>query len=868
MSRTPTHARSPAGIERSAHGSALKVERFASDADRATSDADQAASDADQSSSHADQTASERDEADAISDQRAADLDQASANRNAARETTEDDAKPDASRAAREASRVSRLTTRRARTETARTRLRVAGGRDATAATRDATARLRDLRAEATERALADSDMPISEQLERLHLAASDARVRAASDRAQAAEDRVEAVSDRGRLAAIIEESPDAVLIVDYPGLRVTYANAAFARDVGLAVSDIVGRSVPDVVAVALDPATIAGLMEVTKTGRPWLGEADRRLADGSFGRVQIRSLPHLGADDTPEEFLLLMHDVTELRRGEADRLRLATAVEQAADFIVVDDASGIVQAVNPAFERLTGYPATAAVGRPIQSLLRSGVDPPEVYAALDDAMLHGKAWVGLVSERRADGSLLRVELSLSPIRDAAGNIVGTVEIGRDRTREAEFEAERDRATRLRAALDQALHDQPPGASLEVAAQVLCDRLAVLPEIDFVSVFAFGTPGEIQSVAHRAPPGFPPAHSGSAMRAARMHERASDGPWAGAWVPSVHDGTWARALSDLGARAAGNWPVTHGDHVGGVLMIVTSDADFAASLLGDGAARFDLGGTASALLGERMHARRTERGLRDALEATLNARAFHPVFQPIVELETGETMGYEALTRFDSGQRPDLCFADAWSVGLGLELELATLEAAVAAAKELPPGTWLDLNASPRLLADSGRLREILWSADRPLVLEVTEHERIEDYDALRAAVRELGDDLRVAVDDAGAGIANFGHIIDLRPDFVKLDISLVRQVNANLGRQAMVVGMRHFSRTAGCRLIAEGVETEDEARTLTALGVEFGQGYHFGHPGAADVWTAAGDSQGTRGHATLPPDTPRKDVP
>jgi EAL domain-containing protein (putative c-di-GMP-specific phosphodiesterase class I) len=299
-------------------------------------------------------------------------------------------------------------------------------------------------------------------------------------------------------------------------------------------------------------------------------------------------------------------------------------------------------------------------------------------------------------------------------------------------------------------------------------------------------------------------------------------------------------------LSDLGARAAGHWPVTHGDHVGGDLMIVTSDADFAASLLADGASSFDLGGTASALLGERMHARRTERGLRDALEATLTARAFHPVFQPIVELETGETMGYEALTRFDSGRRPDLCFADAWSVGLGLELELATLEAAVAAAKELPPGTWLDLNASPRLLADSGRLREILWSADRPLVLEVTEHERIEDYDALRAAVRELGDDLRVAVDDAGAGIANFGHIIDLRPDFVKLDISLVRRVNANLGRQAMVVGMRHFSRTAGCRLIAEGVETPEEADTLTSLGVEFGQGYLFGRPEPIDAWVGA----------------------
>ena len=99
--------------------------------------------------------------------------------------------------------------------------------------------------------------------------------------------------------------------------------------------------------------------------------------------------------------------------------------------------------------------------------------------------------------------------------------------------------------------------------------------------------------------------------------------------------------------------------------------------------------------------------------------------------------------------------------------------------------------------------------------AERPLVLEVTEHEVIEDYDVVREAIRELGNDIRVAVDDAGAGVANFGHIIDLRPDFVKLDFSLVRRVNANLGRQALVVGMRHFARTAGCRLIAEGVRDD-----------------------------------------------------
>ena len=106
-----------------------------------------------------------------------------------------------------------------------------------------------------------------------------------------------------------------------------------------------------------------------------------------------------------------------------------------------------------------------------------------------------------------------------------------------------------------------------------------------------------------------------------------------------------------------------------------------------------------------------------------------------------------------------------------------------------------------------------------------------------DDCAAVREAVRRLGGDIRLALDDTGAGVANFGHIVELRPDFVKLDASLVRNVNVNLGRQALVVAMRYFARSAGCRLIAEGIETEEEARTLTSLGVEFGQGYWLGRP-------------------------------
>ena len=92
-------------------------------------------------------------------------------------------------------------------------------------------------------------------------------------------------------------------------------------------------------------------------------------------------------------------------------------------------------------------------------------------------------------------------------------------------------------------------------------------------------------------------------------------------------------------------------------------------------------------------------------------------------------------------------------------------------------------------------------------------------------------------------MDDAGAGVANFSHLVELRPDFIKVDISLVRGVNADLTRQALVVGLRHFAQAMHREVIAEGVETEAERRTLLALGVELGQGYLLGRAAPAEAW-------------------------
>jgi len=443
------------------------------------------------------------------------------------------------------------------------------------------------------------------------------------------------------------------------------------------------------------------------------------------------------------------------------------------------------------------------------------------------------------VEQRRRDGSTTLVQLSLTPVRDAHGFITSFVSVQRDITDVRAMEADLALEAGFRRVLGAAVHAIAPASTLEQAAQTVCDELARLPGIDFAAVGALLGSDDTMLIASHAPEDFPvrvgdhlPPH-----RSRKLAALTDDGPWAEHWASTSEDAAWGRQLDRAGFEAFAFGPIVHGDHVDGGVVIGTRDPAFARTLVDKMPSLVDVSTTPSALLGDRLHAFRASIELRNSVTSLIAGHAFHPVFQPIVELRSGEIVGYEALTRFDSGLRPDRVFADARELGMSVELEMATLTAAVEAGRHLPSGRWLDLNVSPTLVAQTDALREIVGRAERPIVLEITEHDVVDDYATLREAVAAVGGDVRLAVDDAGAGIANFGHIVELRAHFVKLDISLVRGVNVNLGRQALVVAMRHFARTAGCRLVAEGVETEDEARALTQLGVEFGQGYLFGRP-------------------------------
>lgn len=218
------------------------------------------------------------------------------------------------------------------------------------------------------------------------------------------------------------------------------------------------------------------------------------------------------------------------------------------------------------------------------------------------------------------------------------------------------------------------------------------------------------------------------------------------------------------------------------------------------------------------------------------------------VFQPVVSLQTGQLVGYEALARFahPSGRPPDVWFAQAHRCGLGPELEARALAKALLAARR-PPGTFLALNVSPSALS-AAPVRDVLPDDLSDVVLEITEQELITDVDTLTdslSAVRQRG--ARIALDDAGAGYAGLQQVMRLQPDLIKLDRSLVRGLHADRARSALIEAFVSFAARTGAEICAEGIESVEELIALAQLGVNLGQGYLLARPAAP--WTAPSET-------------------
>ncbi|WP_157041752.1 EAL domain-containing protein [Nitriliruptor alkaliphilus] len=208
-------------------------------------------------------------------------------------------------------------------------------------------------------------------------------------------------------------------------------------------------------------------------------------------------------------------------------------------------------------------------------------------------------------------------------------------------------------------------------------------------------------------------------------------------------------------------------------------------------------------------------------------------------YQPIYSLSTGRLTAVEALARFAGppSRPPDRWFAEAHAVGLGVELELAALTAALEGASRLPDDVPVTLNVSPGVLVRPEMI-DLIAHEDRLVVVEVTEHAAVEDYQLLGEAIASLREHgARLAIDDAGAGFASMRHIVRLVPDIIKLDMTLTRDIHLDPVRRSLAASLVGFAEQIGSLLVAEGVEQAEELATWQELGAHAAQGYLLGRP-------------------------------
>jgi EAL domain-containing protein (putative c-di-GMP-specific phosphodiesterase class I) len=229
---------------------------------------------------------------------------------------------------------------------------------------------------------------------------------------------------------------------------------------------------------------------------------------------------------------------------------------------------------------------------------------------------------------------------------------------------------------------------------------------------------------------------------------------------------------------------------------------------------------------------------------RDRIEQALTGAGLTIVLQPIVSLSSGTVVTVEALARFAAPpvRGPDRWFAEAASVGLGRTLELYAIERALSLLPELPEPLRMSVNAGPGTFCSPELLGLLETSMPGRVVVELTEHVGIEDYPALHRAckgLRTLG--AEVAMDDTGTGFASLSLVLEIAPEFIKLDRELIANIDLDPVRRSLASAIMTFGNETGAEVIAEGIETAAELEVLIDLGIAYGQGFYLGRPGSLE---------------------------
>ena len=650
--------------------------------------------------------------------------------------------------------------------------------------------------------------------------------------------DRSEAIgrlSAESRLRAVLDASPVAVAATDLDGTVTTW-NLAAERLFGWTADEVIGHRLP-----FLDDVGWAGTREqrdqlIAGTADPSVTWSVARK-DGSMATCLLTTGIIRDATGRATGFMGVVEDLTEQRRQEDWNSLLRRAIDQAAEAIVMTDLAGTITYVNPAFARVSGYSEAELVGANPR-VLKSGLTPPHVYTEMWARLMGGDTWRGMLTNRRKDGSFYEEEATLSPVVGASGAPIAYVGVKRDVTLERRLASGLSSELRDRAAVQEAMARIDLRDSPEETAQNVCLAMSGFEGVD-EAVILYLPPGDGLVVpigmAAGGKPASQPLEPLDSLLSEHYRRRAAEGPWAHSHLDADRtDPETARVWFEHQSYVAA--PVHYRDRPVALLIAATDSLSPDAWIARHLRVVAELAVHAAPLIGPQLIERDAAVTYRREILQLLEGGEFVPVFQPVCDLASRAPIGWEALTRFGDGSQPARRFREAHTVGLGDRLELACALLAVETFDRLAKPGWLSINVSANLVL-SGDASDIASSISGPVVLEITERVPIEDYASMRAAIERLDPLVMIAVDDAGAGYASLRNVLELRPDFIKLDLSFVHAIDRDPARQAMVAGMVHYASETNTQLIAEGVQTEAERRTLLRLGVRYGQGFLLGVP-------------------------------
>ena len=658
-------------------------------------------------------------------------------------------------------------------------------------------------------------------------------------------------------LQGISEGTTDFVFVKDAEG-HYLHINSAAAEALGRRPGEILGRTDLDLLDADTAARMMADDLEVLQTGATSTYEEELAVA----GRRRVLQTTKGVCVDQRGDVLGVFgisRDVTDEREVAAEMRKLSRAMEQAAEAVMITDADRLIEYVNPAFERITGYGAEEVRGRS-PALLRSEQNEPGVRKRLGDAIRAGREFHGILVNRRRSGELYYADMSIAPIRDDAGRITHFVGTQSDATERLRTERELARLayydlvtdlpnrTLLVERLDQTLTQARRFGWVVVVVQLDLDSFGLVNETlghaggDYV----LHTVGQrLQNVI------------GGDGTAGRI---GNDGFTV---LVTLTDATDRADRVATEVQAAVSAPIVYQEQeititaTAGVAVGPT-DAERAEALMraaetalhrARGRGREQIAFYAPEMSEQARQALTIESALRRALEQG----EFHLEYQPQVDLYTGRISGVEALLRWDHPEQGRVSPAEFMPLlertGLIVDVGQWVIREACAQVHEWQGELGRDGNGISRVAVNLSLVQferrdlvevvrealEVTGTDARFLELELTETSLARHPDeAARtlAALRELG--VSVALDDFGVGYSSLNYLKRFPIDTVKIDRVFVEGVTRDAGDAAILRAVLELARSRRMKTIAEGVETEEQVRFLRAEGCRHVQGFHF----------------------------------